>query len=170
MVQVFQPGATPVASEGKTIREKIIDQLIALAKGMNEDGAPLWLNVFLGDTSDKENQTAPFIGIEEGDEVVIEVYGGRTIKEVPIIFTMRWRGAKGLDAAAAYKYYLGKIQATFLPIHEDDVQFPYVRDMREESNSPSYLTAEDQFPGGNVVFVLQYDHARNDPYKLAGEA
>lgn len=170
MVQVFRPGPAPVSAQGKTIREKIIDQIKDIAKAMEEGGQPLWLNVFMGDTTDIENEAAPFLAIEEGDEVIIEMYGGRTIKELPIIFTVRWRGGKGMDAAATYKYYLGKILATFLPIHEDDAQFPYVRDMREESNSPSYLTPEDQFPGGSVVFVLQYDHARNDPYKLAGEA
>lgn len=170
MVQVFNPGNPPVSAEGKTIREKILDQIITLAKAMEEDGAPLWLNVFKGDTSDIENRAAPFLGIEEGDEAVIEMYGGRTIKELPLIFTVRWRGGKGMDATASYQYYLGKILRTFLPIHEDEEQYPYVRDMREESNSPSYLTPEDQFPSGSVVFVLQYDHARNNPYKLAGEA
>lgn len=169
-IQVFKPGRTPVSSSGKTIREKILDQIELLAKEMSESGSPLWLNVFKGDTSEFGNETAPFIGIEEGEEVIIEMYGGQTIKELPIIFTFRWPGGKGMDAAAAYKYYLGKIQTVYLPIHEDDTQYPYVRDMREDSNNPAYLTIEDTFPGGSVVFVLQYDHARNDPYKLAGEA
>lgn len=169
MVQVFRPGREPVAAEGKTIREKILDQLVALAKEMAEGAQPLWLNVFKGTTSDFENEVAPFIGIEEGEEVILEMYGGCTIKEVPVIMSFRWPGGKGMDAAAAYQYYLGKLQTTFLPIHEDDANYPYVRDMREDSNSPGYLTIEDQFPSGTVVFVLQYSHARNNPYKLAGE-
>lgn len=167
MAKVFNPGIAPVAAEGKTVRERIIDSVIQMAKEMSEGDQPLWLNVFNGDTSDIENTLAPFLGIEEGEEVAIEMYGGRTIKELPIIMSFRWRGGKGLDAGAIYKYYLGKVLATFLPLHEDN--HPLVRDLREDSNSPSYLTLEDTFPSGSVVFVLQYDHATHDPYKLAGE-
>lgn len=167
--KVFNPSNNPVAAEGKTIRQKIMDQISELARGMAEGEQPLWLNVFTGDTADRESQHAPFLAIEEGDEVVIEMYGGCTIKELPIIMTMRWRGGKGLDPAASYRYYLGKVQTTFLPMHEDEVAYPYVRDMREESNNPSYFDENDLAPSGSVVFVLQYSHARNNPYKLAGE-
>ena len=174
MPQVYFPNPADVLSHdgGKTVRQRIVESLVDEARNM-VDGPngdqPIWLNVFSGDASDLENNSAPFLSFEESEEQTIESYGGCTIKELTVILTFRWPGAKGLDANAYYKYYLGRLQKTFLPLHEDDTRYPYLRDIREESNAPSFLTQDDDFPAGSLVMILQYSHARNDPYRLAGE-
>lgn len=159
----------PISADGLTIREQIIEQLKTLLASMEDDGSPVWQRTYTGDITDLDNNTAPFCALNQGMEDVIEMYGGRTIKELPIILSFRFRAQKGVDVLSHYNYYLGLLLKTFLPIHEDDTNYPLIRDLREEGNTHTSLGQDDVHPGGDLVLILQYDHARNDPYRLAGE-
>jgi hypothetical protein len=160
---------TTVADRGLTVRQQIIRQLLDILKNMQDHGNPVWHTVYSGDITDLENNTAPFCTLNEGSEDTIEMYGGCTIKELPIIMSFRFRAYKGIDVLDQYKYYLGLLQHTFLPIHEDDQNYPLIRDIREEANTHTSLGQDDAQPGGDLVLILQYSHARNDPYRRAGE-
>jgi len=153
---------------GRTIRQRIIDDMKATLAAMKDTDnvTNLWNAVFMGDISDRDNRSAPYASIDEGEETVIEMYGGCTRKELPLIVQFRFNARKGIDELDLFKYYLGLIQKAFLPLHEDH---DLLLDIREDSNSHTIINTTDSFPGGVIVFMLQYEHARHDPYRLAGE-
>jgi hypothetical protein len=160
---------TPFAAKyGRTIRQRIIDDMKDTLASMTDfDGSKkLWNAVFTADISDRDNRNAPYAGIDEGEETVIEMYGGCTRKELPLIVQFRFNAMKGIDELDLFKYYLGLIQKAFLPLHEDH---DLLLDIREDSNSHTIINTTDSYPGGVIVFMLQYEHARHDPYRLAGE-
>lgn len=162
---------TPVATRGLTIRQQIIAQLKAVLEGMTDGdpAIPVWQVVYVGDIEDRDNRSAPFASLDEGTENVIEMYGGCTKKELPVFVHFRFNSPKGVDELDVFKYYLGLIQRAFLPLHEDHDIYPHLRDIREDSNAHRILNTKDAYPGGTVVFVVEYEHARHDPYRRAGE-
>lgn len=153
---------------GFTIRQRIIHEMQEILRNMTDgDGSlPVWRATFVGDPFDRDNKNAPFASLDEGTEDVIEMYGGCTRKSLPVLIHFRFNALKGVDEFDLFKYYLGLIQKAFLSLHEDH---PLIRDVREDSNSHTILNTTDAYPGGTVVFVVEYDHARHDPYRLAGE-
>lgn len=160
----------PIATAGKTIRQIIIDSLKEVLRNM-QDGDPaqnVWQTTFTGDIEDRDNRSCPFASLDEGTENVIEMYGGCTQKELPVFVHFRFNAPKGVDAHDVFKYYLGLIQRAFLPLHEDHDNFPHLRDIREDSNAHYIINTKDAYTGGTVVFMVDYEHARNDPYRQAG--
>lgn len=130
---------------------------------------PVWQKVYVGDIEDLDNRGAPFASLDEGTENNIEMYGGCTIKELPVFVHFRFNAPKGVDELDVFKYYLGLIQFAFLSLHENHDQYPHLRDIREDSNAHRILNTKDAYPGGTVVFVVEYEHARHDPYRRAGD-
>lgn len=153
---------------GLTIRQRIIHHLQKVLREMvdRDESLSLWRAVYVGDPFDRDNKNAPFASLDEGTEEVVEMYGGCTRKQLPVFVHFRFNSQKGVDELDLFKYYLGLIQKAFLPLHEDH---DLLLDIREDSNSHTILNTTDSYPGGTVVFVIEYEHARHDPYRLAGE-
>lgn len=156
---------------GLTVRQRITAALKAKFEALQDDYgngvSDVFRKVYLGNTEDLPNDRAPFIGIEEGQETMEEAYGGCSNYELPMFFTFRFRGDRGVDEVDLYQYYLGLVKMTVLGDHNLG---SLTTDIQEENNAPTILGIADAYPGGTLVVIVKYKTRLHDPYRLIGES
>lgn len=161
------PLSTATAAAGRTVRQRIIDQLEAKLAAMTDDGETVWRQVFRGDLDDMDNITGSVVAIDCGAEEMT----GRTFPcddyALPVIFQFRFRGGRGRDELDVYQYYLGLLQAALLPDHTlGGMSY----DVKELSNSHTIVGVEGVYPGGSLVTEVNYRTRTHNPYKTPAEA
>ena len=106
-----------------TVREKIIDYLMALAAAMKhqhaDDESSLFQNVYRGDPDDMPNLkvvNAPFCCVEDGEEQTIgELTSMVTVKRMAVYIHVRFaKGQQGVDPYEVFNYYLSRLQVAIL--------------------------------------------------------
>ena len=158
-------------ANGSTVRQRIKlafeTKLANLTDDYGEGVGSVFRSIYHGNTEELPNDKAPFAGIEEGTETMEEAYGGCSNYELPMFFSFRFRGDRGVDEVDLYQYYLGLVKKAVL---EDHNLGSLTTDIQEESNSPTILGINDAYPGGTLVVIVKYKTRLHDPYRLIGES
>lgn len=150
------------ADNGRTIRQRIVDQIFVQLRAMQDDGSDVWQYVMWGDLEGEDNQKAPMVGVDFGEQVM----RGNTFPcseyELPVILSFRYRGQRGLEEHDVYQYYLGLLQLAMLGDH---TLGGLALNVIEGGDAPNIVGIEDVYPGGTFVINVVYKTRLHNPYK-----
>lgn len=161
------PVSNATADLGRTVRQRIVDQLEAKLEAMQDGGEDVWRKVYRGDLDDVDNVVTPCISIDAGTEEMTGTTFPCDDYVLPIIFQFRFRGERGQDELDVYQYYLGLVQYAML---QDHTLGGTSYDVKEISNSHTIVGVEGVYPGGSLVTEVNYRTRTHNPYKTPSEA
>jgi len=160
------PLVKTTSSEGRSVRQRIIDALEQLLLEMEDGGEKVWRFVAYGDPEDVGNERTPFVCIDQGTEEKLQSYGGCTTYNLPTFIHMRWAHKEGVDAQDRYRYYLALLQKTVLGNHNLG---GLAQNVEEDSNAHTIVGLKDAYPGGSLNVVITYKTRLHNPFKSPHE-
>jgi hypothetical protein len=154
------------SDNGRTVRQRVVDALVTKLEAMQDDGADVWRDVVKGDIENVDNQSVPVVGIHYGTEEKLNENFPVVTYKLPVFFSFRFRGQRGLDEHDVYLYYLGLLQFALLGDHNLG---GLALNVEEVSNTDYIIGVEDAMPGGVLVTEVTYRTRLHNPYKLKHE-
>lgn len=156
-----------ISDNGLTIKQRVINELHDLMVAMVDGASPVWRDVLRGDLNDVDNQTPPVASIDFGIEEMINNTFPCSTYVMPVFFTFRFRGQRGLDEHNIYMYYLGLLQKAMLGDHNLN---GLTLDVKEVSNAHTIIGTESVYPGGSLIVDVIYKTRTHNPYSLPFQA
>jgi hypothetical protein len=168
------PKATAIAADGKTVRQRIIEALLLILNNTYDGPAPpadppgekVFRVVYPGNPEKLGNDQCPLACLEEGEEEMLESYGGCQTYNLPVFIHFRFTPTRGLDELQVYKYYLGIVQKAILADHQLG---GLTLDIKDEGNDHQIIGIHDVYPGGTLRVLVKYRTRLHNPYKLMTE-
>jgi hypothetical protein len=150
------------SDNGRSIRQRVVDQLMAKLQTMADDGSDVWRYITKGDLEDLDNQRFPAVALDFGTEEKLSINFPCTDYSLPVFLYFRFRGQAGLDEHDLFQYYLALLQLALLGDHNLD---GLALNVEEESNSHTIIGIEDAYPGGVLVLRITYKTRVHNPYR-----
>lgn len=160
------PRSTAISEDGETVRQRIITALLAILESMYDGSEKVFRNVYPGNPEKLANDQCPLACLEEGEEDMVESYGGCQTYNLPVFIHFRFRPTQGLDELRVYKYYLGMVQKAVLADHQLG---GLTMDIKDEGNDHQIIGIHDVYPGGTLRVLVKYRTRLHNPYKLMTE-
>jgi hypothetical protein len=167
MSTLNNPNVVSATSDrGRTVRQRVVDALKAKLVAMTDGGEPVWRQVLFGELDDITNERLPVVSIDFGTEQKLNENFPVVDYSLPVFFTFKYRGQRGLDEHDVYQYYLGLLQFALLGDHNLD---GLALNVEEDSNSHTIIGINDPSPGGVLSTSVLYRTRLHNPYKLKHE-
>jgi hypothetical protein len=151
------------ATLGPTVRQVIHEYLLDKLEAMEDGGAPVWTRVYPTELDGADNMVTPCVGIDYGEEVRLDSYGGCSIYELPVFFPFRFTPQYGVDEQALFQYYLGLLQHHILSDYNLSKNAQSIEDV---GNVHSIVGLEGVYPGGTWLTKVIYKTRLRQPHKL----
>jgi len=154
----------------KTVIQRIIEAWTTRLTAMvDEDGKPLWNNVVQNAIGGISALAMPVVTLQQGDEETVHLLYPHIEKVCTVYIEFRFNPLGGVDSAAIFRYYLGKLQARLYGTTDHLTIGGLATNVLEIGNQPEIESQSDPAPGGTLTSQIYYRHWQADPYHLPEE-